>query len=662
MKALLIFALVTIPVMAQTPPTPAMPAAPIPVPVAPVTSGDDWLTGSIDLGYRWQTGVGGSLQTYRSLVDLGSGPKLVGADFTIADPKHRLFDQIDVRAYNWGDDPYESVHIDVKKKKLYDFNADYRDLAYFNNLPSYADPLLSTSGVVLDEQSFDTRRRLGSFSLDLLPGHWFVPYVAYDRDSSSGTGETVFVNDANQFPVPNTMTDRTSLFRGGVHFELKRFHVTLEEGGTTFASGQNVYQSSGATSLGNNLNPFIGQTIDLTGLAASYGITGSSTYSKGLFTANATPWLDLYGQFLFSQPSTNVNYKQFDTGNLVLESQLLFYTGQEFLLSAAAESPHTAASFGGEIRPFRKVRILESWLTDRMHESGSASSNQTLANLSASIPTAALLSSSLVTNYNQEETDVFFDATSRLILHGGYRYVWGDADDAILPPADLVSTDQGKLSRNVGIAGVSFRPSQKILVSGNIEAAASSGAYFRTSLYNYQKIRAQARYQATTSLSLSADFTFLNNQNPLPGVKYDYLASQESLSFLWAPRGGKFWNLQGSYTRSALYSDIGYLEPETLSPEQSLYRDNAHTASALFSVNLPHYEGLTPTLSTGGSLFISSGSRPTNYYQPFAKLVIPIHKSLTWFSEWSYYGYGENFYLYEGFRAHLVMTGLRFTR
>ena len=76
---------------------------------------------------------------------------------------------------------------------------------------------------------------------------------------------------------------------------------------------------------------------------------------------------------------------------------------------------------------------------------------------------AALLASSLVTNYSQEEIDVFYDATSKLTLRGGYRYVWGDANDAVLPPAGLMSSDQAKLRRNVGIGGVTFRPSQKII-------------------------------------------------------------------------------------------------------------------------------------------------------------------------------------------------------
>ena len=61
---------------------------------------------------------------------------------------------------------------------------------------------------------------------------------------------------------------------------------------------------------------------------------------------------------------------------------------------------------------------------------------------------------------------------------------------------DWSSADQAKLRRNVGIGGVTFRPTQKISLTAEAEVASSGGAYFRTSLYDYQKVRAQARYQA----------------------------------------------------------------------------------------------------------------------------------------------------------------------
>lgn len=627
---------------------------------SPVPSAESWLTGSVDLGYRWRTDVAGSADTYRSIVNLGSGPKLLGAEFTITDPKRRAFDRIDVRASSWGDDPYATFHLHASKAKLYDFNADYRDIAYFNFLPSYADPLL-TRGIVLDQQSFDIRRRFGSFQLEMLPGHWFIPYLAYDRDSGSGTGASTFVSDANEYAVPNQLRDLTNLYRGGVRLELRRFHATLEEGGTTFKDDQSLYQNSGPN-FGGVTAPVLGQRLSLNNLLAAYGVRGTSAYTKVLLTASATSWLDLYGQILYSRPDSTVNYQQTAAGNLFQQNQLLFYNSQQFLLSAEASMPHTSGSAGAEIRLPHNVRILQSWLTDRLDNTGTAVSNLLLSSPGVQRQIAAQIASSFVTNYNQVETTIIWDALSRLTLRGGYRRVWGDASEAILPPEGLASADAGKLRRNVATGGFTFRPLPKLSITGEAEGASDNSAYFRTSLHDYQKARAQARFQAAAALSFSADFSVLSNQNPATGVHYDYQARQQSVSVLWSPAAGKIFDLQGSYSRSSLRSDIGFLSPQDLQPQQSFYRDNTHTATALLNVNLPHAGGLAPKITAGGSFFISSGSRPTAYYQPIAKFWLPMGKKLSWFAEWRYYGYGEALYLYEGFRTHIVTAGVRIAR
>jgi hypothetical protein len=641
---------------------PAQPAATTSDAASPVPSTEPALTGWVDFGYRWFTGVGGSLDTYRSIINLGSGPKLLGADVTLADPKHRWFDTIQVRATTWGDEPSESVHVEAKKSGVYDFNADYRDFAYFNFLPSYADPLLN-QGFVLDEQSFDTRRKIAALTLDIRPGHWWTPYFGWDHDSSSGTGATVFVTDGNQYPVPNTLRDSTDLYRGGIRFEKPHFHLTLEEGGTFFKSDQNLYQNPSSVNFGNVFTPVLGQTLNLTSLLAAYGIGGSSAYSKAYLTASPTTWLDIFGQFLYSQPASNVHYQQYDSGSLYLQNEILFYSSEQEIINAAAEQPHTSASFGAELRPFKRVRIVENWMTDRLHDAGSAASLDTLLVTGApAIPLSSLIASTLVSNYSQEALDVFYDASSKLTLRGGYRYIWGDALYAFLPPAGLASSAQEQLRQNVGIGSVTYRPAQKISVTGEVEGASSSGVYFRTSLYNYQKVRAQVHYQPLPSLSVSADFMLLNNQNPLAGTDYEYRSSQGSLSLYWAPKGSKIFDIQGTYSRSDLKSNIGYLEPEDLSSQVSRYRDNAHTGTALLDVNWPHGKRFAPKLAVGGSFFISSGSLPTTYYQPRAKLWVPIGTHVSWFTDWSYYGYGEVFNLYEGFRTHLVTTGVRITR
>ncbi len=106
--------------------------------------------------------------------------------------------------------------------------------------------------------------------------------------------------------------------------------MTLEEGGTAFKSDQNLYQNARLhVNSGNFSAPIFGQTLDLTSLAGRLRHRRIERLQQGLLTANPTSWLDIYGQFLYSQPNTNVHYQQYNTGNLYLQSQILFYSSEQ---------------------------------------------------------------------------------------------------------------------------------------------------------------------------------------------------------------------------------------------------------------------------------------------------------------------------------------------
>src|SRR6266849_6822091 len=135
-----------------------------------------------------------------------------------------------------------------------------------------------------------------------------------------------------------------------------------------------------------------------------------------------------------------------------------------------------------------------------------------------------------------------------------------------------------------------------------------------------------------------------------------------SFSLVRTPNGGKRLSLTGEYSRSTLRSDITYFVPQTLDRERSFYRDNAHAGSGTLDLVMPGFKDLAPRLSLGGAFFISSGSRPTEYYQPMARFTAPLRKQLAWYTEWRWYGFGEPFYPYEAFRGHMLMTGLRVLR
>lgn len=612
------------------------------------------LTGSVDVGYRWVTDVAGNSNVYRSIVNLGEGPKLLGVDLSLENASHRLFDKATLQGMGWGGDPYTTARLNVVKQHDYNLTVDYRNLVYFNSLPSFANPSLDR-GILFSERSYDLHRRRLDAELDLRPTSRIIPYLAFARDWGSGRGVVPFVNgSANEYPVLNQPRDMTDTYRAGVRVELNHFHVTLEGGGSTFKDDQTI--STSTQNFGDRTTPQFGRTLFINSLQQSYGVRGTSLFGKTALTWSPASWIDIYGQAVYSRPRTTTHFTQSVAGNLFNQDAFLFYATGYDALSAEAKQPHTSANFGGELRPFRRLRIVESWMTDRFHTASAG----TLAQLTGTLATNLNLGDRLTYNYNRQEVDVYYDITSKLTLRGGYRYVWGDAE-VRAPILSGASLERGELRQQVGLAGAQYRPAQKLTIYLDYEGASAGASYFRTSLHDYQKGKLRARYQFSEAWSFAANASILDNQNPSPTIRYDFRSAQTSASVFWTPKGGKRVSVLGDYTRSTLRSDINYFIPNTLSPDRSFYRDNGHIGTVLVDLT-PFNRTLAPHFSLGGSVFASSGTQPSRYYQPLAKITFKLHERLLWQTEWRWYSLSENSFLFEGFRTHLFVSSLRITR
>jgi hypothetical protein len=264
-----------------------------------------------------------------------------------------------------------------------------------------------------------------------------------------------------------------------------------------------------------------------------------------------------------------------------------------------------------------------------------------------------------VVNYNRNQTDLFFDVTKRLTLRGGYRYEWGDATVLSSSLSQTGPYENAKLNRQVAIAGVNFRPMQKLSANVDYEASSTTHAYFATSLYNYNRLRARARYQVAAQIAIQANFALLDNQDPVPGIQYDFRSRDNTISVNWTPNSGKRVALLAEYDRATLRSSVNYLTLPFLTPDVSKYRDDAHIATGAFDFRLPRVGG---KLTAGGSFVVTNGTRPSRFYEPLVRLSVPVGKHVYWNSEWQWYGFGEQLFLYEGFRTHLVQTGLRLSK
>jgi hypothetical protein len=655
-----------VPLCAQEPPKPATDAAPpaqdAPKPAQepakpaetaaapPATpAGEGWLTGSIELGYRWIPNIDGNRNAYRSVVNLGEGPRLLDADFTLIDPNKRLFDRADVHATSWGGDPYNTLRVDVQRGGAYRLTADYRNIAYFNFLPSFADPTISV-GTLLNQNSFDTAIRTTNLQLDLLPKKWITPYLGFGRNTQFGRGITVFQTDRNEYPVASLYSDQTNNYRGGVRMELGRYHFNVEQGGTTFKDDQGA--SDSVTNPGNFTGTFLGQRLPLNSMNELYRVRGDSVYTKVLAAANPYSWLSVTGDYVYSRPRTDIHYTEASAGTFFLNRILQFYSLGQDVLTGDASQPHSSGSVTVEIRPWRRLRIVQYWMTDRYNNASNALLAENVLVGGAPLTDQQLATDRLVLHNSQEEIDAFFELTSRITLRGGYRYMWGDTE-VRAPILTGLNLQSANLRRHVGIAGLTYRMGQKFRVIADAEGSNSDQTFFRSSLQEYQKAHIRARYDLSASLRVNADFSLLNNSNPDPSVKFDFSSKVESASVYWTPNGGKWANVLMDYSRSAVRSNILFLTPQTLQPTPSVYRENGHSFTAVTGVKW---------FSFGGSLFISAGTRPTRYYQPLARLSIPLHKHVQWNTEWRWYSMAEQIFVFENFRSNQLTTSLRFTR
>ncbi len=651
------------PLMAQDAAKPPADAAPAPeqakvadaAPAPPPS--DRVVSGSIDVGYRF-VNSGGNPDAFRTVVNLGEGPKVLNFDFSVVNPSGKWYDKVTVFGSGWGGDPNQATRLDATKQRLYDFRFDYRNIAYYNFLPSFANPVIDQN-IFRTERGYDIRRRTLDTELRFRPGMRITPYVAYTRNWGTGRGVSTFAQDStNDYRVFNSLNDRTDQFRAGVNLEFSKFHVTLEQGGTTFKDDQTLSNSN--TLFGSRTSLLFGQRLDLVNLLQAYRIRGNSYFERALATFTPWSWLDISGTLLYSRPETDVRYTQNDTGVFANLATIEFYNSQSQSATGNSSEPHSSGNINLELRPMRRVRILESWMTDRYHTSSAIALNN-LTNL-APQTLNTLSADRLAVNYNRQQVQANIDVFKWLTVRVGHRYVWGDAEVRAPVQNAPVLFQREELSQQVGLFGGQVRIGSKIFINGDAEIAAADKVYFRTSLSDYRKGVVRARYQLLPSLMLTGNFSALTNENPNPAIRFDLTSYTESLGFQWNPQSGKRITVLGDYTRSSLSTSLLYFTPQDLTSATSTYRENAHTGTAMVDVASPVTGKYAPKLSVGGSFFKSVGSRPTSFYSPILKLNVPVRERVQFFTEWRYYGLSETFYSYEGFRSNLFVTGLRFVK
>jgi hypothetical protein len=609
------------------------------------------LSGFIDVGYRW-VGIGGNQEVYRNIVNTFSGLRIPGLQLDYQSGKSKFVDEIHANASNLGD-PYSATSFMIGKRGVYEYTGRFSDIYYYNFTPTFANPGLALgvlspiSASAVDMRNYDNELRI-------MPGRRITPYIGYTRNSSEGDGIIPFVANANEYPVVNQIRWFQENIYGGVSFQFNKWHVTAEEGATRFRDDQYLYSTQSST--GTRPNPIFGQTLTLNQALDAYGVRGSGPYTKVLATANPWSWLEFTGMFLYSEPATSTNYTRSAVGNFYYPNSISFFPTNRDQVYGNATQPHSSGYVAGEVT-WKNLRVRQTWETDRFHTSGSGTLTSTFSSPTSSVTDVLNSYTWFVNNTTRAETMAFYDVSKNLTFRGGYRYEQGNS----IMPSGLTSVtrpeESGEMRRNVGLVGVTARAFEnKLTASADFEHADAKQVYYRTSPANYTLFRMKIGYQALKELKVGVNYNYYRNVNKTSGYFGD--SQQVSAYAQYMPAKWSWISVIGDYSYSSIYSDITYRVPAAGTSLESLYQDNANTGTLL--VDVKPKGAHMPQVSFGGSFVSTTGTRPTKYYQPLGRLLVPVRKHIELFGEWRYYGYAESLYAFEGFRSQQIMSGLRF--
>ncbi len=161
---------------------------------------------SIEFGGRF-TNLSGNIQAYDTFVNLQQGPRLLGFTTEMRSLDHHatVFDRLYFSNFGYGGDPNMATRLRVSKNKWYNLDALFRKDENFwdyslqanplnpttpfpNGPAGYGAPACTSCVLTMSPHLFNTRRKLGDYSLLVLPDSKVRFRAGYSRNIVEGPG------------------------------------------------------------------------------------------------------------------------------------------------------------------------------------------------------------------------------------------------------------------------------------------------------------------------------------------------------------------------------------------------------------------------------------------------------------------------------------------
>ena len=201
------------------------------------------LDGKIRLGYRF-VDVGGAETKYREDLDLDEGARLfeLRLDFEPSAGQRALADRIALDLDHFGGDPFESMHLSMRKFGRYDFRFRRTTSRYFYEdvfLPlELSTPSLSDAG---DFHTFDFDRVRDSAELSWNLNARSKLSVGFERTTKRGDSTTTLDIQRDEFEMDRPVDESSDDLRLSFEHSWPRLTLVLEERILTYDNAVEIF-------------------------------------------------------------------------------------------------------------------------------------------------------------------------------------------------------------------------------------------------------------------------------------------------------------------------------------------------------------------------------------------------------------------------------------
>lgn len=638
-----------------------------------VTWGGYNVTSTTEIGYRWRR-LSGSENKFRSDLDYKQGLRSFDTNLLLESEsgKGKYFDSLLISNSGWGADPYGSTRLNVEKTGIYRFNANVRQISYFNNLSNF----------VLGQHTSDTKNTMGDFDLAILPQDEKIRFnIGYSFSDYTGPGVYTIRAYSDEFPVTNTTNNKSDDFRLGAEGKLFGFNWGVTQGFRLFKDRSSY--SITAFSPGNNP----ANTSALTNFSRLFPTDGTAYYTAGNLQRTIAKKLDFSARLIYTQTDSKMSMIEQITGR---DNSNNIVDLDRFNIEALSKRIQTRGDIGLTYNFNDKFRISDTFSFDRFSVNGGESLDEALYRRNnAGTPLATSIVRSAAYRVNDYERYVNtiegdFQFNDSVAGHIGYRYTHRKVDVTgyDTTPTSAPSTTNPRFineeetnSTHAIIAGMKIKPMKHWVIFWDAEHGTADNVFSRLENYQYTNFRIRSRVTlknfAFNASAISKDNTNPSDTGTVPPLDFGAVIKSRIYSGSLDWQASDKLSFNAGYTYRHLTANtaiqVSVATGRVIGFSQYFVRDNyanldvaakPHKRVSFFGsyrINLDRGQG---TRFSALPQFIIT-SYPMKMHSPEFRVAFRITRNVDWNFGYQYFKYRDDQTQTQNYKAHLPYTSLR---